>query len=69
MILASLPTTTLGILGKPEEEATPIFQELRNSLAVQQRILYAQGKRKLLIVMQAMDTGGKDRLKLEILRG
>jgi PPK2 family polyphosphate:nucleotide phosphotransferase len=60
VILASLPTTTLGILGKPEEEATPIFQELRNSLAVQQRILYAQGKRKLLIVMQAMDTGGKD---------
>lgn len=53
-------TTTLGILDQPEEEATPIFQELRSKLANQQRVLYAEGKKKLLIVMQAMDTGGKD---------
>lgn len=58
--LDDLTTTTLGILGKPEEEAHPIFQELRSKLADQQRVLFAEGKRKLLIVMQAMDTGGKD---------
>lgn len=58
--LDDLKTTTLGILGKPEEEALPIFQELRGKLANQQRVLFAEGKRKLLIVMQAMDTGGKD---------
>ena len=58
--LAELPTETLGILGKPEEEALLIFQELRCQIAAQQRVLFAQGKKKLLIVMQAMDTGGKD---------
>ncbi|MFT7303629.1 MAG: PPK2 family polyphosphate:nucleotide phosphotransferase [Akkermansiaceae bacterium] len=58
--LDDLETTTLGILDQPEEEATPIFQELRSKLANQQRVLYAEGKKKLLIVMQAMDTGGKD---------
>jgi len=58
--LNHLTTETLGILGRPEEEAAPIFQDLRSKLASQQRVLYAQGKRKLLIVMQAMDTGGKD---------
>lgn len=60
VVLNDLSTTTLGILGRPEEEALPIFQELRGKLADQQRVLFAEGKRKLLIVMQAMDTGGKD---------
>jgi polyphosphate kinase 2 (PPK2 family) len=60
--LDDFSTTTLGISGKPEEEeeGVPVFQELRSKLANQQRILYAEGKKKLLIVMQAMDTGGKD---------
>lgn len=58
--LDDVSTTTLGILKNPEEEATSIFQELRSKLANQQRVLYAQGKKKLLIVVQAMDTGGKD---------
>ena len=58
--LGELTTKTLGILGKPEEEAAPIFHELRGRLSSLQRVLYAQGKKKLLIVVQAMDTGGKD---------
>lgn len=58
--LDDLTTKTLGILGRPEEEALPIFQELRRKVASQQRVLYAEGKKRLLIVMQAMDTGGKD---------
>ena len=53
-------TKTLGILGKPEVEAAEMFSELRSKLANQQRVLYAEGKRKILIVVQAMDTGGKD---------
>jgi PPK2 family polyphosphate:nucleotide phosphotransferase len=60
VVLDELSTTTLGILGKPEEEALPIFQQLRGKLADQQRVLFAEGKRKVLLVMQAMDTGGKD---------
>lgn len=58
--LADCSTTTLGILGEPKEEAPPLFQELRDKLASQQRVFYAQGEKKLLIVVQAMDTGGKD---------
>lgn len=60
VVLAQTTTETLGILGKPEEEAAPIFSELRSKLANQQRVLFAEGRRKFLIVMQAMDTGGKD---------
>ncbi len=57
--LQSLSTTTLGELDTPEL-ATPVFQELRNRMSDLQRVFYAQGERKLLLVMQAMDTGGKD---------
>ena len=54
--LDDITTTTLGILGRPKEEVLPIFQELRSKVANQQRVLYAEGKKRLLIVMQAMDT-------------
>lgn len=60
VVLDEISTTTLGILGKPEEEALPIFHQLRDKLSDQQRVLFAEGRRKLLLVMQAMDTGGKD---------
>ncbi|HUG70514.1 MAG TPA: polyphosphate kinase 2 family protein [Pirellulaceae bacterium] len=36
------------------------FLKLRDELAEVQRKLYAEGKHKLLIVLQAMDAGGKD---------
>lgn len=58
--LKSRPTTTLGILDEPAEEASELFYELRGQLSQLQKVLYAQGKHKLLIVIQAMDTGGKD---------
>jgi len=35
-------------------------KELNNRLEELQELLYAEGKHKLLIVLQAMDTGGKD---------
>jgi len=42
------------------ESAEREFIELRDELADQQRRVYAEGKHKLLIVLQAMDAGGKD---------
>ena len=36
------------------------FKDLRDELIKLQGTLYAEGKRKLLIVLQAMDAGGKD---------
>jgi len=36
------------------------LHELREELREMQNLLYAEGKHKLLVVIQAMDTGGKD---------
>jgi len=36
------------------------FDELRDELQHLQKVLYAQNKHRVLVVMQAMDTGGKD---------
>jgi PPK2 family polyphosphate:nucleotide phosphotransferase len=38
----------------------PQFRKLQNQLQDLQKILYAQNKHRVLVVMQAMDTGGKD---------
>lgn len=45
-----------GGKGKSQEA----FDELRDELQALQKVLYAQNKRRILIVLQAMDTGGKD---------
>jgi PPK2 family polyphosphate:nucleotide phosphotransferase len=47
------------------EEATkenfqPIFDKLQDELRELQKMLYAQQKHRVLVVIQAMDTGGKD---------
>jgi PPK2 family polyphosphate:nucleotide phosphotransferase len=45
-------------LGKAE--SLEPFDDLRDELRVLQKMLYAQNKRRVLVVIQAMDTGGKD---------
>ncbi|NNC88842.1 MAG: polyphosphate kinase 2 family protein [Akkermansiaceae bacterium] len=41
-------------------EHLPYFDELRQELQLLQKVLYAENKRRVLVVIQAMDTGGKD---------
>ncbi len=43
-----------------KEESYEAFDELQTELQELQRMLYAQGKHRVLVVIQAMDTGGKD---------
>ena len=43
-----------------EELATKRFEENRERIIELQEILYAEHKQSLLIVLQAMDAGGKD---------
>jgi PPK2 family polyphosphate:nucleotide phosphotransferase len=43
-----------------EEEADKASGKLRKELASLQERLFAEGKHKVLVVLQAMDTGGKD---------
>lgn len=46
--------------GATKEECAPQFDELQDELQELQKRLYAQNKHRILVVMQAMDTGGKD---------
>ncbi len=51
-----------GTHGAPGDKAETreASAELRERLVEQQERLYAEGRRSLLVVLQAMDTGGKD---------
>ena len=53
--------------GKAEGKA--MLGGLNSKMASLQRRLYAQGKHKVLVVLQAMDTGGKDGTIRHVFRG
>jgi len=53
------PEDTSALDGS-EEEAEDRLVKLNRQLEDLQELLYAEGKRRLLVVLQAMDTGGKD---------
>lgn len=46
--------------GKDKSAYDEQFQQLQDELRDMQKMLYAQNRHKILVVMQAMDTGGKD---------
>jgi PPK2 family polyphosphate:nucleotide phosphotransferase len=46
--------------GANKDEFDSQFRNLQDELQELQKMLYAQGKHRVLVVMQAMDTGGKD---------
>lgn len=46
--------------GRQEKDAKERLDRLNKRLEELQEILFAQGKHKVLVVLQAMDTGGKD---------
>ena len=46
--------------GGGKKESFDAFEILRDELQQLQKILYAQNKHRVLVVIQAMDTGGKD---------
>ena len=43
-----------------KDSSKPVFHERRRRLAELQDLLYAQGEHRVLVVLQATDTGGKD---------
>ncbi len=51
------------------KQAEEEFRELRDELIEWQRRMYAEGSQKLLIVLQAMDAGGKDGTIRKVFRG
>lgn len=51
------------------KETEKQFRKLRDELIELQNCFYADGRRKLLIVLQAMDAGGKDSTIRKVFRG
>jgi PPK2 family polyphosphate:nucleotide phosphotransferase len=56
--LKDIPTHDDGKM--TEEEGLRSFADLKQQMSDLQQVMYAQAKHALLIVLQAMDTGGKD---------
>ena len=46
--------------GEGKSDSLAQFHALQEKLQEMQKMLYAQGRHRVLVVMQAMDTGGKD---------
>ena len=53
------PDDTSGFKGT-KQDAQPEIAEMVRKLSALQEVLYAEHKHKILVVIQAMDTGGKD---------
>jgi len=56
-------------LGKRDDEVKERLKQARDAMLELQERLYAEGEQSLLIVLQAMDTGGKDGTIKHVMRG
>lgn len=54
---------------KPKQDGLGELAKLNLRLAILQELLYAEHKQKILIVLQAMDTGGKDGVIRNVFEG
>ncbi len=59
----------IKIIGKSKSDARERLDEYRARLETLQELLYAEGKNKLLVVLQAMDTAGKDSTIRHVFQG
>ena len=58
--LAAIDTRSTPGFDGDKHASNPAFAALQQQLADLQELLYADGEQRLLLVLQAMDTGGKD---------
>jgi PPK2 family polyphosphate:nucleotide phosphotransferase len=58
--LESRPTEADHLFPESKEEGEALFKTLEKRIDELQGQLYAEGKHRLLVIFQAMDTGGKD---------
>ncbi len=58
--LGKIDSGEKSLFSGTKEDWDPQFDELQLQLQHLQKLLYAQSKHRILVVMQAMDTGGKD---------
>lgn len=67
--LAKWDADDRDIIGKNKDDARARLDEYRSQLETLQERLYAEGKNKVLIVLQAMDTAGKDSTIRHVFQG
>jgi PPK2 family polyphosphate:nucleotide phosphotransferase len=67
--LAAIDTASTEGAPGDKDETTKTFRELRHKLAELQERLYAESEQALLVVLQAMDGGGKDGTIKHVFRG
>ena len=67
--LADLPTGSEAFWSGTKDDAGTRFKALRRRFIDMQKRFYAAHDRKLLVVLQAMDAGGKDGTIRNITRG
>ena len=58
--LSSFPTTDEEMFPVTKLKGKDLFKQFNHQIDVLQKQFYAEGKHRLLVVFQAMDTGGKD---------
>ncbi len=58
--LSDLATDDKSLFDGGKKDHYDVLENLNEELKGMQNLLYAEGKKKLLVVIQAMDTGGKD---------
>ncbi len=67
--LSNWDANSRDIIGKNKQDARERLDATRTQLETLQELLYAEGKHKLLIVLQAMDTAGKDSTIRHVFQG
>lgn len=58
--LAAIDTASTPGFDGDKASSLPVLEQRRQRIAELQDVLHAQGRHRLLVVLQAMDTGGKD---------
>ena len=67
--LAAIKTDSTCNFEGEKAEAVGLLAGLNSQLAELQTLLYAEGKHRVLVVLQAMDTGGKDGVIRKVFTG
>ena len=67
--LAHYDPDDISLWSEGKKSAVKAFKSMRKELIDLQQVLYAENKHKLLIVFQALDSGGKDGTIRAILKG
>ena len=58
--LTAIPSTDESLFPVDKKEGEELMKQFAKEIDELQTLLYAEGKQRLLVIFQAMDTGGKD---------